>query len=64
MSDDCVIFYILGWHLDSTYGSSSAVVIDPKKKITIVWITNLNIKWTDEAILKLMEFLILAVQNQ
>ncbi len=46
------------WHLGSTYGSSSAVVIDPKKKITIVWITNLNIKWTDEAILKLMEFLI------
>lgn len=45
------------WHLGSTYGASSAVAIDPKRKITIVWLTNINIKWSDEPILQLMEYL-------
>jgi CubicO group peptidase (beta-lactamase class C family) len=46
------------WHLGSTFGASSAIAFEPKEKIVVCWITNMNINWSEEPIVRMMKYLL------
>lgn len=46
------------WHLGSSHGVSSAVAFDPKTKLSICWLTNMNVNWSERPILTLMRYML------
>ena len=50
--------YNVYWQLGTTYGASSAIAFEPKTKTVISWITNMNVKWTENDILQMMKYML------
>ncbi len=44
------------WQMGSTYGGCSAVIFDPVSKLTVCWLNNMSVAWTEEEILQMMKY--------